>query len=156
MSNEAYHLHDFQTLTLDTDDTDTATPVAGIRGVTVTPNISLDELYTADDTEVEELKQREFKADVEIEYAKFSPEIVKEWLGGAGASATQWGNNSDPQEFSFEFVIDSEGTDQLTVELGRLVFEEMPIFDGSNDDFAEWGLSGTAYALRNLDETSGA
>jgi len=124
--------------------------------VTITPNVSLDELFTADSTEVDSLKQREFKADVEIEYAKFDPTIVKEWLGGEGASATQWSDNSDPQEFAFEFVIPSEGTDELTVEAGRLVFEEMPIFDGSNDDFAEWGLSGTAYEIRNVDETSGA
>mgnify|MGYP006441832107 CR=1 FL=1 len=153
---DAYHLQDWQTLTLDTDDTATAAPLAGIRGVTIVPNVSLDELFTADSTTVDSLKQREFKADVEIEYAKFDPTIVKEWLGGAGASATSWADNSDPQEFAFNFVIPSEGTDELTVEAGRLVFEEMPIFDGSNDDFAEWGLSGTAYEIRNVDETSGA
>jgi len=152
--SEAYHLQDFTSLTLDTDDTDAATNVAGIRGVTVTFNVSIDELFTADSTTVEELKQRELKADVEIEYAKFDPVIVKEWLGGAGTSATAWGDNSDPQEFAFELVIESEGTDQLTIEVGQLVFEEMPVFDGSNDDYAEWGLSGTAYDIRNVDETS--
>jgi len=153
--SEAYHLNDYTSLTLDTDDTDTATNVAGIRGVTVNFGVTIDELFTADDTTVDELKQRELKVPVEIEYAKFDPTIVKEWLGGAGTSATAWADNSDPQEFAFEVVLPSEGTDELTVEVGRLVFEEMPVFDGSHDDFAEWGLSGTAYEIRNVDETSG-
>ena len=156
MATEAYHLQDFTTLSLDTDDTATAVPVAGIRGVTVTFNVSIDELFTADSTTVDSLKQRELKADVEIEYAKFDPVLVKEWLGGAGTSASAWGDNSDPQEFKFKLVIPSEGTDELTLEVSRLVFEEMPAFDASNDDFAEWGLSGTAYAIDNVAVTSGA
>ena len=156
MSAEAYHLQDYTSLSLDTDDTDTNTSVAGIRGVTVTPNVSIDELFTADSTEVDSLKQRELKVDVEIEYAKFDPTVVEEWMGGAGTSATSWGDNSDPQEFKFTFEIDSEGTDVLSLEVGRIVFEEIPVFDGSNDDYAEWGLSGTGYALRQVEETSGA
>jgi len=156
MATEAYHLQDYTTLTLETDDTTTTTPVAGIRGVTITPSVEIDELFTADSTEVDTLKQRELTVDVEIEYAKFDPAIAQEWMGGAGTSATSWGDSSDPQEFALTLVIDSDGTDELTIEVGRIVFPDLALSDLSDDDFQELGLSGTGYALRQVEETSGA
>jgi len=119
--------------------------------------VERDNLFTADSTTRESGKQREFSVDVEIEYAKFDAEVVKEWLGGDGVGATAWGDNSDPQQFELTFEVD--GTDAangetLEVTVGEIEFSEMPIFDGSHDDFAMWDLSGTGYALSNFDVTT--
>jgi len=158
MPELAYHLQDFTTLDMKTSAGD-ATPVAGVRGVTLTANVERDNVFTADDTTRDIGKQREFSVDVNIEYAKFDPEIVKEWLGGDGVSATAWGNNSDPQQFELTFNVDA--TDQqsgeaIEVTVGEIEFDEMPIFDGSHDDWAMWDLSGTGYALTNFDVTTTA
>jgi len=157
MAETAYHLQDFVTLNL-TNGTDTVA-AAGVRGVTITANVERDNLFTADSTTRDTGKQREFSVDVEIEYAKFSADVVKEFLGGSGVASTGWGDNSDPQQFQLTFEVD--GTDAangetLEVTVGEIEFDEMPIFDGSHDDFAMWDLSGTGYALNNFDVTTTA
>jgi len=150
MAEAAYHLQDFVTLEL-SDGTDTVA-AAGVRGVTITANVKRDNLFTADSTTRDTGKQREFSVDVEIEYAKFKSDIVEEWLGGDGVSATAWGDNSDPQQYELTFEVDAtdaQNGETLEVTVGEIEFDEMPIFDGSHDDFAMWDLSGTGYALTN-------
>jgi len=157
MAEEAYHLQDFTTLELST--ASGTVPVAGIRGVTLTGNVERDNLFTADSTERDTGKQREFSVDVNIEYAKFDPSVVKEWLGGDGISGTAWGDNSDPAQFSLTFTVDAtdpESGESLEVTVEEIEFDEMPIFDGSYDDWAMWDLSGTGYALSNFDVTTTA
>jgi len=157
MAAEAYHLQDFTTLEMSANGT--TVPVAGIRGVTLTANVEKDNLFTADSTTRDTGKQREFTVDVSIEYAKFDAELAKEWLGGDGVSGTAWGDNSDPQQFELSFNIDATdpaNDDTLEVTVGEIEFDEMPLFDGSYDDFAMWDLSGTGYALTNFDVVEGA
>ena len=41
--------------------------------------------------------------------------------------------------------------DQIEVTVEKIVADEMPIFDGSHDDWATWDWSPTGYALTNFD-----
>ena len=154
MSGNAYHLRDWQELQLSgTDDV----TVAAVRNVTITANVEIDELWSADKGTVEELKQREFTCDVEIEYARFDSDVVEEWMGGDGTTSTSWADNSDPQEFELTFEVDAtDAGETLEVTVDRIVFDELPIFDGSHDDWATWDLSGTGYELDNVETVSQA
>jgi len=152
--SEAYHLRDWQTLTLSGSEEVT---VAAVRGVTITPSVEIDELWSADQGTVEELKQREFTCDVEIEYARFDSDLAEEWMGGDGTTSTSFADNSDPQEFELTFEVDAtDAADVLEITVSRIVFEEMPLFDGSHDDWTTWDLSGTGYELDNVETVSEA
>ena len=60
MAGQAYHLIDFAVLSVTTDSGDTDY-VGGVRNVSISGEVEIDELWTADSTEVAELKQREFR-----------------------------------------------------------------------------------------------
>lgn len=143
MPGEAYWLDDYTTLSLETD-TGTTDYVAGIQGVTVTPSVSIEQLYTADSIKISEQKQHEFSCDVEINYSLWDPEFVKEWLGGDGSSASSLTDTSDPQKFTFNGSFDSvSGDTSVSMTVEGITFEEPPAFDASRGEFMETGLSGT-------------
>ena len=156
MPNDAYWFSD-GSLTVQNEEDDSETPIAGLRGVTITPAYETTELYTADSTFRAEVKQYEHNVNVEIDYVFFDIETAKQWLGGEGTTAaTASTDTSDPMLFNVERVDDSaDGSLQKTTEVQNVVFPEFPIVDGSQDEFEEYGLSGSGKQIGNLAETSG-
>lgn len=157
MANDAWWFSD-GSLTVQNEADDTDTPIAGLRGVTITPSWETTELYTADSTFRDIVKQYEHNVNVEIDYVFFDIETASQWLGGQGStSATSSTDTSDPMLFNVERVDDSaDGSLQKTVEVENVVFPEFPLIDGSQDEFEEYGLSGSGRTVANLAETSGS
>jgi len=157
MANDAYWFSD-GALTVQNEADDTDTPIAGLRGVTITPAFETTELYTADSTFRDIVKQYEHNVNVEIDYVFFDISTAKQWLGGKGStSATASTDTSDPMLFNVERVDPSaDGSLEKTTEVQNVVFPEFPLVDGSQDEFEEYGLSGSGEQIANLDETSGA
>lgn len=149
----AYWLDDYTTLELSTSG-GTTDYVAGVQGVTVEPEVSMEHLYTADSIKKETSKQHEFIANVEINYSIWDPEFVREWLGGEGSASGSMSDTSDPQEFEFSATFDSTGGDE-TVEMTvtEITFESIPAFDASRGEFVEWGLTGDAGDITNFQIT---
>ena len=142
---DAYWLDDYTTLELATAGGGSTDYVAGIQGITVTPNVSMEHLYTADSIKKETSKQQEFMADVEINFSIWDPEFVREWLGGDGSAASSMTDTSDPQEFEFTASLDSvSGDETVDMTVTQITFESIPVFDADRGEFAEWGLTGEA------------
>lgn len=154
---DAYVLDDYTTLDLTTNDqTSTATPVAGIQGVTIVPAVSIEQLYTADSIKIEEQKQFEAAVNVEVEYSLWDEDasVVQQWLGGAGSSATSLTDSSDPQKFDISGTFDSVGGDRtLDVTVTGITFPEMPIIDTERGEFVSRNLSGTGEDITDLSMT---
>ena len=141
-------------LSVETEE-ESAVPIAGIRDVTITPTWETAELYTMDSGFREAVAQFEHNVNVEISYAKFDIDAAKEWLGGAGASATGTQDTNDPQLFTIEYVSDSHNSDfERTVEAEKVVFPEFPLVQATQDEFEEWDLSGSGRSISNFDDTS--
>jgi len=157
MSSEAYWLNDYDTLTLETQDQGpAATAVAGIKGITIEAEYqTLEHLYTADSVKKETSKQAQFMAPITIEYALFDGDFQEQWAGGAGASATSITDTSDPQEFKLtgNFRSESDGR-QLDVVVEEITFSNIPVFDGSQDEYVVWGLEGEGGDITTLEETT--
>jgi len=157
MAQESYWTNDFETITLETQDqTNTATAVAGIRGITIEAEFqTLEHLYTADSVKKDTSKQAQFIAPITIEYALFDGDFQEQWAGGAGSSGTSIADTSDPQEFKLtaDFRSDSN-TDQLEVTVENITFSNIPIFDGSQDEYMVWGLEGEGGDITNLSTTT--
>jgi len=155
-SSEPYWLSD-GVLTAQNAEDATETPVAGIRGVTITPAYETTELYTADSTFRETVKQYEHNVNVEIDYVFFNMDTAQQWLGGQGTTtATASTDTSDPMLFTVERVDPSANGDvERTTEVENVVFPEFPVVDGSQDEFEEYGLSGSGRSITNLADTSG-
>lgn len=156
-SNEAYWINDGAlTVTNAADDSDVA--IAGLRGITITPAYETNELYTADSTFRDTVKQYNHNVNVEIDYAFFSIDAAKQWLGGQGTTtATSSSDTSDPMLFNIERVDPSvDDTFERTVSVINVVFPEFPVIDGSMDEFEEYGLSGSGEKVDNFADTSGA
>lgn len=156
MSDDAYALDDYTTLDLQTEG-GTVTPVAGIKGVTVIPSVSMERYYTADSVKMGEQKQFEFSVDVGIEYSYWDKgaSVVQQWLGGAGgATATSMSDTSDPQKFEITGTFDSIGGDRtLDVTVTGITFSEMPVLDMEDGEVTSRDLSGTGEDLTNLSMT---
>jgi len=146
MSAEAYWFDDAALTTFETDEgTPTQIPIAGLQGVTITPSVSIEQLYTGDSIKIQEQKQHEFSVDVNIVYSKWDESFAKQWLGGEGSTAMSMTDTSDPQRFAintFDPVSVGGGT-TINSQVDGITFEEMPLFDGSRGEYVEWDLSGT-------------
>jgi len=135
---------------------DTSVPIAGIREVTITPADEIQELYTMDSNFRENVKRYEHNVNVEITYAKFSLDLVQEWLGGEGSTATASQDSSDPTLFAIEDVSQSaDGGFERTTAVTDVVIPEFPVIDGSYGEFEEYGITGTGRTVEVTD-TSGA
>jgi hypothetical protein len=135
---------------------DTSVPIAGIREVTITPADEIQELYTMDSNFRENVKRYEHNVNVEITYAKFSLDLVQEWLGGEGSTATASQDSSDPTLFAIEDVSQSaDGSFERTTAVTDVVIPEFPVIDGSYGEFEEYGITGTGRTVEVTD-TSGA
>jgi len=157
MSANPYFFSD-GTLTVTEEAGSTELAIAGLRGVTITAANETTELYTADSTFRETVKQYEHNVNVEIDYAFFDIEAAQQWLAGDGTTtATASTDTSDPALFKVERVDpSSDGSVERTTEVESVVFPEFPIVDGSQDEFEEYGLSGSGRSITNLADTSGA
>jgi len=158
MSSDAWVLDDFTTLDLKTTG-DTTVGVAGIQDVTMTPSVSIEQLYSGDSTTIEEQFQHEFSVNVEIGFSLWDPVLSRQWLGGSGGTESgSYTDTTQPQKFKIEGTFDSVGgdrtlgdTDPVTVE--GITFEEMPIVDASRGEYIQWDLSGTGENIKNVDVT---
>ena len=132
--------------------------LAGLRGVSITPAFETTELYTADSTFRETVKQYEHNVNVEIDYVFFDIETAQQWLAGQGSTtATASTDTSDPALFTVSRVDPSaDGNIERTTEVENVVFPEFPLVDGSQDEFEEYGLSGSGRSVTDLSDTSGA
>lgn len=131
-------------------------PIAGIREVTVTPAYETTELYTMDSVFREDVKQYEHNVNVDITYAKFSLELVQEWLGGEGATATASQDTSDPTLFAVEDVTQTaDGSVERTVAVNDVIIPEFPVIEGTYGEFEEYGITGTGRDV-SVEDTSGA
>jgi hypothetical protein len=140
-------------LTLE-DDTATAVPIAGIRDVEIIPGYETAELYTADSTFRDTVKQYEHSVEVNITYANFDIDAANEWLGGEGASASQSTDTSDPTLFNVEFVSQSaDNTFERTAVAEQVVFPDFPVVSATQDEFEEFDLSGTGSQIGDLSDT---
>ncbi len=124
--------------------------LAGLKGITVTATYEIKKLYTTDSTFRETAKQYEHNVNVEIDTVHFNSEFVEEWLGGDGSSATESTDTSDPQLFKIEVVSQTEDGLDRTVAVENIVFPEMPIIDGSQDEFEEFNLTGSGRKVTDL------
>lgn len=152
MPNDAYWLDDFSTLDLQTEDqSQSDTPVAGIQNVELVPNVSIEQLYTADSIKIESQKQHEAAVDVNIGWSKWDSEVVEQWLGGAGSSANSLTNTGDPQKYQIVGTFESVSGDRtLDVTVEGITFEEMPIIAASRGEFVQWDLDGTGEDVTDL------
>jgi len=156
---EPYFFSDAALTVTDPDNSDETVAIAGLRGITLTPAYETTELYTADSTFRETVKQYEHNVNVEIDYAFFDIEAAQLWLGGQGTVPTDSNTDStdttDPKLFDLEVVTSSaDGTVERTAAVEAIVFPEFPIVDGSQDEFEEYGLSGSGRTVTNLADTS--
>lgn len=143
-------------LTVETDD-GTSTPIAGLSSVSITPAYETNELYTADSTFRETVKQYEHNVNVEIEYMFVDVTTAQEWLGGDGSTSTSSVDTSDPQLFNVEQVTDAaDGTFERTTEVTKVVIPEFPLVDGSQDEFEAYSISGSGRTVGQYADTSGA
>lgn len=156
MAEDVYYFDDFTTLDLQ-DSSGTTVPIAGIQGITVTPSVSIERLYTADTGKIEAQKQHEYSVDVSIEYARWDQDaqVVQQWLGGGGdTTATSWTDTTDPQKFQISATWDSENADRtLDFTVTGITFEEMPLIDGSMGEYLSRDLSGTGEDITDYSMT---
>lgn len=154
MSTDPYWFSDFATLELEKSG-GTTDYAAGIKGATIEAEYqTLERLYTADSTQIEAQKQAEAHVPVELNYVKFDPEFAKEWLGGSGSSATSLTDTSDPQKYKLTGDFDNaDGSTQINIEVTGITFPNIPLLDGSQDEFVEWSLSGSGENIPTFDTT---
>jgi hypothetical protein len=155
MAEEAYVLDDYATLNVEESDGNTSVPIAGVQGVTIVPNVSIERLYTADSIKIEEQQQFEFQVDVSIEYALWddSATLVKQWLDGSGGSTgTSISDTTNPQKFKVIGAFNSvNGNTQLTADVTGITFEEMPVIDTEQGEFVSRDVSGVGEGIENVD-----
>ena len=149
---EPYFFSDAALTVTDPDNSDETVAIAGLRGITLTPANETTELYTADSTFRETVKQYEHNVNVEIDYAFFDISAAQQWLGGQGTtSATASTDTSDPMRFTVIRADPSaDGDVTKDVEVENVVFPEFPLVDGSQDEFEEYGLSGSGRSITDL------
>jgi hypothetical protein len=135
----------------------TAVPIAGIRDVEVIPGYETTQLYTADSTFRDSVKQYEHDVEVNITYANFDVEAAQEWLGGEGSTATASTDTNDPTLFTVQFVSPSaDGTFERTAAVTNVIFPDFPLVQATQDEFEEFELSGSGRIVESLTDTGGA
>lgn len=152
--SQAYWINDYEMLELTTVDGNDDV-VAGIQEVAIEAEYqTIEELYTADSTERVAVKQAQKTVPISIGYSFFDGDFVEEWLGGDGAKSTEWEDTSDPQLFELEGDFRSkDGDRQIEVTVTDIYFESIPIFEGSMDEYVEWGLDGQGANITNFEES---
>jgi hypothetical protein len=152
---DTWFVNDYEMLEL-TPAGNTTDVVAGIRGVTLEAEFqTLEEMYTADSTKRVTVKQAQAGVPVSVEFAFFDGSFVEQWLGGESGTATSLSDTSDPAlfELSGDFRND-DGSQKIDVEITDIYFENIPMFDGSMDEFATWGLDGSGADVTNFEYTT--
>ena len=151
--SETYQLQD-ATIDIETAE-GTAVALAGLTEASITPSVTIEQLYTGDTIKIEDQMQSEFSVQVDITVARWDEELAKEWLGGDGSSATSMTDTAQPAKFEVTGTLDSHGgTDELSIVVEGVTFEEMPLADLSQGEFQEISLSGTGEDLTEFDEVS--
>lgn len=126
-------------------------PIAGIREVSIMPAYEHTELYTMDSNHRENAKRYEHNVNVEITYALFSLDMVHEWLGGEGSTATASQDTSDPTLFDIEDVSTADGQIERTSAVEDMIIPEFPVVDGSYGEFEEYGITGSGKTVSVTD-----
>ena len=147
-SSDVYFVNDYETLTL-TPSGDSTDVVAGVKNVSIELSWgTFERFFTADSVERAASKQAELAIPVSIEYAFFDGAFVEEWLTSGAVT-----DSSDPPEFDLTGDFRSrDGDKQIEVEVTGINFENIPIFDGSENEFVVWGLEGEGSQLTNFDQ----
>ena len=151
--DQIYILDDYATLDLVEEDSDSATPVAGIQDVTIEASQSIETLYTADSAKVSDKFGHEHVVNVEIGYSFFDGEVVAQYLGGdGGTTATSWEDSSDLQHYELTGTFEArDGSQQIEVTITGITFESMPIMDAARGEYAQWDLSGEGIDITNFE-----
>jgi len=140
---DAYHHDNFTALTLKTSG-GTEDFVAGLQGLTITPQFEYEDLYTADSILREAVRRYEASVQVDISYSLFNVELVRHNMGSPGSAGSTITDDGEVPLFELDFEADSSGGDRT---LGTITVENMrfdddpPIWDGSHGEWVEW--SGT-------------
>lgn len=151
--SDAYNLEEASLDVTRDDGTDVS--IAGITEVTITPSVSIEQLYTGDSIKIEEQMQHSFEVGVDITVRTWDEAMAQEWLGGDGASATSMADTSKPQKFTVTGVLNNiGGTKELTVEVTGVTFEEFPLADLQMGEFQEISLSGTGEDIPQFADTT--
>lgn len=137
-----------------TNTSGTDIPIAGLREVTITPAYEHTELYTMDSNHRENAKRYEHNVNVEITYAKFSIDMVQEWLGGEGSTATASQDTSDPTLFDIEDVSQADGQIERTTAVEDVIIPEFPVVEGTYGEFEEYGISGSGKTVSVTDSSA--
>jgi hypothetical protein len=127
-----FHGQDYDVLTVE-NEAGTETPIAGVKGVTVTPGVSDDQFYTADSVKIADQVHYEHAVTVEIEYAFWDGTFAKEWLGGSGSSGSTWTDTTDPELFQLASYDHPSRDDSnvLSVAVDNITFPEIPLVEMS-------------------------
>lgn len=146
MAAERYHGAD-ATISIQTA-AGTSITVGKLQGVTITPGVELDKLYSADSIKRADVKQRQFEVSVEAEIAEFDVALIQQWQGGSGASSTGMVDTSDPAQFQVTGeVTPSDGGSNLKAVVEEVVFPEMPVFSTSMEEWMTKDISGAGKDL---------
>lgn len=135
---------DDMTLSIETeDDVPVTAPVASLQQVTVTPSFNMVELYSADTTKRQDVKQNQFSVSVDIGVSSWDVVLLTEWMGGDGAAASTPADTTDPATFTVTGAVSPSGggTDLEAVVTG-VTFGEMPVMDAQTDSFIQKNFSG--------------
>lgn len=137
MANQTYYGNDMA-LTIATS-AGTDQPVGVLKDVEIVDAVEADELYGAESIKREAVKQREFKVNVSVGFAKYDVSMIQQWQGGSGASSTGMVDTSDPALFKVtgEVTPTGGGTNLKGVVTG-VYFPEMPIFSASEGEYVTW------------------
>jgi len=146
--SDLYFTNDFETLSL-TPTGGSTDVIAGIKNVTIEISYgTFERFFTADSTKRAASKQGELAIPVSIEYAFFDENLILEYTDGTGSIA----DTSDPPEFDLSGEFRSRDNDKkISVDVKEINFENLPIFDGSENEFVVWGLEGEGSDLTSFE-----
>jgi len=146
--SDLYFTNDFQTLSLTPAGADTNV-VGGLKEVTIEISYgTFERFFTADSIKRAASKQAELAIPVSVEFAFFDPAFIQEYTDGTGSVA----DTSDPPEFDFSGEFRSRDNDKkINVGVEKVNFDTIPVFDGSENEFAQWGIDGEGADLTNFE-----
>jgi hypothetical protein len=143
MAKNVYYGNDM-TLSIQTEG-GTSIPVGVLKDVEVIAATEHDELYGADSTKRQTVKQREFGVDWSAGFASMDMALIQEWLGGSGSSSTSFVDTSDPQLFKIigEVTPDGGSTNKKAV-VDNANIPDMPVISVTEGEFETTELEGRA------------
>lgn len=141
MTAKTYYGNDM-TLTVKTE-SGTSITVGVLKNVEIVDAVEQDDLYGANSIKRQATKQREFKVNVSVGYAKYDVALIQQWQGGSGASSTGVVDTSDPALFEITGeVTPTDGGTNLKGVVEEVRFPEMPVFSASEGEYVEWSGEG--------------